>query len=652
MSKVMKIAPFIVLCALMIAVPSVWANWIQDGVALCTATGNQFITGITSDGEGGAIVTWYDYRFGSNVDIYAQRVNASGSAQWTTDGVALCRGRALGSNQQITSDGEGGAIVTWDYADSGVYYIYAQRVNASGSVQWAANGVVLCTVTPGDVVPHAIVSDGAGGVLVTWNDYRSGFGGIYAQRVNASGVVQWMTNGVACAATSHQELGQISSDGAGGAIVAWCDTRNGNPDIYAQRVNASGSVQWTTNGVALCTATGFQGWQPRITSDGAGGAIVTWYDARAGELENGDIYAQRVNASGSVQWTTDGVALCTATGATYLYLQITSDGAGDAIVSWQDTRGIYAQKVNAWGAVQWWANGVALCTAMGNQFMTGITCDGEGGAIVTWMDSDSLSGNYDIYAQKVDASGDVPWTTDGVVLCTTMGPMEVPQITSDGEGGAIISWCDYRSGTDLDVYAQRVDAAGHTVVATLLQNYAAIFSGDRIAITWTLSEIDEGIELSVERATASDGPFMELPSSALSRDKLSFTFTDNNWQPNMSYLYRVEYQIGGERKVLFETGPIATPALPLTLNQNSPNPFNPSTTIRYSLPEKCRVKLEIYDSSGRRMASLVNGEQEKGRYAAEWNGKDERGNSVASGIYFYKLMAGKETVSRKMVLLR
>jgi flagellar hook assembly protein FlgD len=70
------------------------------------------------------------------------------------------------------------------------------------------------------------------------------------------------------------------------------------------------------------------------------------------------------------------------------------------------------------------------------------------------------------------------------------------------------------------------------------------------------------------------------------------------------------------------------------------------------IPEKCRVRLEIYGISGRRIASLANRGQEKGRHTAEWNGKNERGNSLASGIYFYKLIAGKEIISRKMVLLR
>jgi hypothetical protein len=276
MSRVMKAVPLVVLCALIIAVPSVWAYWVQDGVAICTATGDQRSPTITSDGAGGAIVTWYDFRSGS-YDIYAQRVNTSGTVQWAANGVAICTAAGEQSFPTIISDGAGGAIVTWTDYRSGNGDIYAQWVYSSGGVIWTTNGVAICTATGGQYSP-TIVSDGEYGAIVTWYDYRSGSNNdIYTQRVNASGAVQWTANGAAiCTATGDQYSPTIVSDGAGGAIVTWHDYRSGsNTDIYAQRVNASGTPQWTANGVALCAATGDQT-VPSIVSDGAGGAIVTW----------------------------------------------------------------------------------------------------------------------------------------------------------------------------------------------------------------------------------------------------------------------------------------------------------------------------------------------------------------------------------------
>jgi hypothetical protein len=490
MRRSLRVLSLAVLCILIIAVPSVWAYWVQDGVAICTATGDQNWPTITSDGAGGAIVTWQDTRDGSN-DIYVQRVNASGAVQWATSGVALSTATGDQVTPAIVSDGAGGAIVAWRDFRGSNWDISAQRVNASGAVQWTANGVHLCEA-PSDRREPAIVSDGAGGAIVTWMDYRSWSNwGIYAQRVNALGAVQWTADGVAlCMATSDQYGPTITSDGAGGAIVTWYDMRSGNADIYAQKVDALGAVQWTTDGVALCTATGDQGY-PTIVSDVAGGAIVTWFDGRSG---NYDIYAQRVNASGSVLWTTDSVALCTATGDQY-YPTITSDGAGGAIVTWHDFRNgncdIYAGKVNASGAVEWATNGVALCTATGTQQYPRIISDDVGGAIVTWEDHRSGT-NWDTYAQRVSASGVVQWTSDGVALCMATGDQSYTQSTMDGAGGAIVTWHDYRSGS-ADIYAQSVNAAGR--VGLLGPDVLSVKDvphdqGGRVRITMERSKLD------------------------------------------------------------------------------------------------------------------------------------------------------------------
>jgi hypothetical protein len=465
MPGVRRLGPLlVVLTMLSSAAPAAVAAWPGDpdvNVPLSAAANDQVSPTIAADGAGGAIVTWFDFRSGTDFDIYAQRVSKAGVPQWSTGGVALCTAVNNQHNPTIVSDGAGGAIVTWYDDRSGTDHdIYAQRVNAAGVPLWNTDGVALCTAANDQYNP-TIVSDGAGGAIVTWYDDRSGNYNIYAQRVNAAGVPQWTPDGVElCTAANDRYSPMIVSDGSGGAIVTWYDGRSSTSyDIYAQRVNAAGAPQWTADGVALCTAANIQSY-PTIVSDGAGGAIVTWFDRRSGT--NTDIYARRVDAAGVPRWTPDGVALCTAANA-QAYPMIVSDGAGGAIVTWHDFRSgtdydIYAQRVSASGVPLWTPDGVALCTAADAQDNPTIASDEADGAIVTWHDFRSGT-DYDIYAQRVSASGVPLWTPNGVALCTAAQNQDYPAVISE-VGGVIVVWQDYRSGAGSDIYAQDVNADG------------------------------------------------------------------------------------------------------------------------------------------------------------------------------------------------
>jgi hypothetical protein len=88
------------------------------------------------------------------------------------------------------------------------------------------------------------------------------------------------------------------------------------------------------------------------------------------------------------------------------------------------------------------------------------------------------------------------------------------------------------------------------------------------------------------------------------------------------------------------------------LRQNYPNPFNPHTEIVYALPQDAQVRLTIYNSLGRKIATLVDKKQPVGTYRATWNGRDDQNQSVASGMYFYQLQAGNFNTTMKMVLVK
>jgi hypothetical protein len=88
------------------------------------------------------------------------------------------------------------------------------------------------------------------------------------------------------------------------------------------------------------------------------------------------------------------------------------------------------------------------------------------------------------------------------------------------------------------------------------------------------------------------------------------------------------------------------------LESNYPNPFNPSTTIRYALPEGADVRLVVYNILGQSVRTLVDGSQSAGRYSVVWDGRDAIGRQVASGLYIYRLQAGSFIATQKMLLAK
>ena len=381
---------------------SIADTWLPNGTAISKKNYNQWYPQICGDGAGGAIITWEDQRNGLDGDIYAQRVNSTGDVLWTVDGVAICTENNTQGSPLISSDEDGGAIITWNDKRNGLDYdIYAQKINSTGDVQWNANGTAICTANESQVVPQ-IYSDGTGGAIITWTDYRNGKNyDIFVQRINSTGNVIWNANGTEiCTLGGDQIFPKICSDGVRGAIITWEDSRGTDPDIYAQRVNSTGDVQWNANGTAICTANNTQ-WYPKICSDGTGGAIITWADYRSGT--NYDIYAQKINSTGGGQWNANGTAICTADNDQKAP-QICSDGNGGALITWEDLRDIwgdiYAQGVNSTGEILGTDDGVAICTAHLAQRQAKIYSDEDGGAIITWSDKRN-EWSYDIYAQQI-----------------------------------------------------------------------------------------------------------------------------------------------------------------------------------------------------------------------------------------------------------
>lgn len=278
---------------------------------ICKATGTQNQHNVFPDQNGGLYISWSDGRATGNIDLYALRVKNDGLPEtgWTTDGTVICNATGSQSNSLIITDNAGGVYVVWEDFRSGNTDVYAQRISGAGSISWAANGALVCNAANNQQLPQLVPR--SDGVIITWTDAREGTSNrnIYAQKLAAAdGAAAWVANGVVvCDAADQQPSGttaglKIVPDATNGAIIVWNDQRNGNTNrnIYAQRINTSGAVQWATNGISISNATGNQGPDLGVLPITiTNGAYIVWQDSRS-PVVNGEIYGAVVDGSGNL----------------------------------------------------------------------------------------------------------------------------------------------------------------------------------------------------------------------------------------------------------------------------------------------------------------------------------------------------------------
>lgn len=374
-------------------------------------------------------------------------------AEWAENGTAVAAYPYSQEKTVAVPDGAGGAFIVWQDSRSLSQDIYAQRISADGTAMWTPGGIPICTAANLQWKPRA-VPDGAGGIVICWEDERNGGSpstDVYAQRVNASGNTLWADDGVViCNAANRQTNIDLYFDGFA-CIAAWQDTRAGLPDVYVQRFDGNGSPLLTANGVAAVTSAGTSSTQPAVVGDGAGGAIVAWEDDRSGLPE---VYAQSINFFSTPVWTLNGVNVDPGHNASSPLLL--EDGAGGVLIVWTDEDGdrdIYAGHRDATGASLWKQ---PVFEFPGDQENVQMVSDGDGGMIVAW---DNAGSDSDIYALRMSGMGVKLWTSGPAFVCTAASTQIIPVMVSDGEGGAIIAWRDGRNASN-DLYAQRVHASG------------------------------------------------------------------------------------------------------------------------------------------------------------------------------------------------
>jgi hypothetical protein len=298
------------------------------------------------------------------------------------------------------------------------------------------------------ITPAAITGDNSGGAIAFYQTWRMSEDHslieFYAQKISPEGDFLWGERGILIGSSDADfywtcDLYAVS-DGSGGAFVMWTEPLAEPPysKHHVAKIDSGGNVEWEREMPDVDQA----------IPDGSGGVIIA----------SGASFL-KVDAEGNLPWGEDGVSLDVGG-----YDDICSDNSGGIIVVGHYTDPS-AQRVDSGGNILWQTGGVRVCVSPAEE--PRVVSDGAGGAIIEYEQciscGDGSQGccDLDIYAQRIDAEGNVLWGPDGVPVCVAPSPQNSAGIIDDGAGGAIVFFANqFGNYTSLATYAQRVDADG------------------------------------------------------------------------------------------------------------------------------------------------------------------------------------------------
>jgi len=176
-------------------------------------------------------------------------------------------------------------------------------------------------------------------------------------------------------------------------------------------------------------------------------------------------------------------------------------------------------------------------------------------------------------------------------------------------------------------------------VSVQLSSFTASAEKRYVALNWSLTQTSDPAAFNVWRATA-DGEFTRVTSSPVTAPTLEFAWIDIAVTPGITYQYKIQALDTRGNSTMF--GPVSvTVALPrmLSIDQNIPNPFNPTTSIGYQVPWSADVRLVIHNILGQEVVTLVDAPRSSGFYRVTWHGRTGVGTEAGSGVYFARLVA-------------
>ena len=645
------------------------------------------------------IVTWAEFDESYNNNLRTQKISSTGTKLWGNDGnlVWTRLDKKLRAEIEQPPTGAARLVVVSGRAIAQPESLFVAELNDSGQLAGAAEFVSGGWTYDSYDQETAKLDNWKFGVI--WTDNRASLNrDVYFQIVDGNGETYLEPNGRKLN-SDHSFLihlpPEIAADGNGGAFLVWAgDSIGFNSVMHIHRIDNSGAEVWA-NPVRIRSVLGFLG-QPHVVADGSGGAFVAF--SRFNDSFVARISIAHIDAAGNLSWPEVYHEFPGLPGADLILTDAESDGHGGCYLSgvtgqWQDTQAI-VYHINAdgsfgdgwsdagreYGAVGrrdrnsklmrlgenilltyeqpqsddaatydvrgvlvtlsgqdlWGTQGHRISGPEAAAVRHDISPDGQGGFLVSYEDFRDGVHSYG-YVARYDADGIAEWSGVDRRVCTHEGDQSFMTVTHDGNGGAWVMWEDYRNTdiySEIDLYGTHIDGDG---------NFASIGGFEWPSEGYPICDVptyqqapvlipwNEGSALAVWKDLRSSNPGRCCGAGAV-----------GDIFNNIYAQILTEVTLAADENVADILHPSSF------ILSAYPNPFNPNTTLNFTLSQNANVKLTIYNVLGQATESILDAPLLAGDYAFDWNA-----GHLPSGIYFAKLetSTGLSTVT-KLTLLK
>jgi hypothetical protein len=502
--------------------------------------------------------------------------------------------------------------LTWFDDRNGAKDIYLQKIAANGSF-FGYNKMVNDDIGASNQGGPRVDLNDTGDIIISWADGRNSITGSdpYYQRINSIGILQGTNQKIISDSLNNdsQSAPDVGIDDRGNFSFSWIEKYNFDDNVFGKWFGSSGTIYGTKTLISDST-TWRTNYFTNLVMNSFGRTVITWDTEWFG-------YYRIYNKNG-IPISNQLSIIDSSNNIIYPHVGICDEGK--FAIAWLDYRNgnadIYLQRYSELGSKI--GNNINLIDDQNNaeQYAPTFDMNDNRKGIAAWIDE--RNGKQEVWAQIINIEGTIIGNNIQISNSNLNGIPYTPKISINNNGESFVIWLQKLSNSQLYLYGQKIDSLGNLwgsnflLVDTLKNKYSSnphvSCNNNIVVLSWDDLRRKKGTDI-----------FAKI-----------FTWDWNGIINSAENLINIPLTFG--------------------LENNFPNPFNSKTTINFTLQNPSEISIIIYNIQGKKIKSLISGNVSAGKHSIFWEGQNDQGQVVSSGVYFYKLEISKNTGKIKKML--